>query len=136
MENTIENKVKFFVQYWGQDCLTLFGESGAFGVKNCRVQGNHLSSITPYDFLILKSLADFSDEDAYHMAVFVGDLGDQDNKDTLTRHGKEIVHYDVVLRTIRSIHADFLRSRGYLIPFNNLTPDQILEYGWAKIRTK
>jgi len=34
------------------------------------------------------------------------------------------------------IGLDFLRSKGFLVPFMNLTTDQILEFGWAKIKNK
>jgi len=29
---------------------------------------------------------------------------------------------------------DLLRSKGFLVPFMNLTTDQIIEFGWAKIK--
>lgn len=30
---------------------------------------------------------------------------------------------------------DYLRSRGYLIQWRDLTPDQLVSYGWVKVKT-
>lgn len=82
----------------------------------------------------VKNLADISDEDLSGCdfvfphgregieIAFVGDgswIG--------YRHGVQIDSGHLLIK-----HIDFLRSRGYLVPFMGLSCEEIIEAGWAK----
>lgn len=56
MENTLENKAKFFALYWGQDVLT-------YGVNNIWHKGNVCGRFFNISHLELKPLSSISDED-------------------------------------------------------------------------
>lgn len=66
MENTLENKEKFFSQYWGQKVL-----------KATSIQGVHTvgktfnGKIYPDQYLELTPLSQISDEDACHIAMLL-----------------------------------------------------------------
>jgi|GEM_PF-7101941 len=87
-------------------------------------------------YLLLKNLKDISDEDAENIANIIGIkisksisrfdityyyLSDFTDNHTMETSGKETLQV-----------LDYLRSKGYLLPFREYTIDQIIEMGWAK----
>lgn len=128
MENTILNKEKFFALYWGQKVLNT-GVTGGIVILNSSWNLKH-----PDFFLQLKSLQSITDEDALEISkIFHVNKGKH-----RVKNGKNIIksfmNDDVFIGSFGRVGRchDFLRSKGYLIGYNGLTPDQIISYGWAK----
>ena len=155
MKNTLENKIKFFAQYWRQHLIIM----GSFlriidHVTLCNIEND--------DILQLKPLSKISDKDAIEVArivspsLFFG-LGNN-NKHYVDRntepdwisiqHNKKIISVDIDLdgyvyeyhedlsytRPSRSfVGTDFLRSKGYALPWMDLSVEDLQNYGWIKL---
>ena len=155
-QNTLENKSKFFAQYWGQHVL-YFSSDFLRKIDNLT-----LDSIENDDFLELKPLSQISDEDAINVAKLVspmlfegrGKNGGHyiDKSETwwysVKHNGKTLMvdidldgyifEYDEVeeyKRPSRSlIGTDYLRSKGYALPWMDLSVEDLVEYGWVKLK--
>lgn len=110
MENTLENKAKFFAQYWGQEVLTTFFGSGFY------IDRDLYPISSGSFFLVLKPLSSITDEDA-------GESGYDNAKSMLSDN--YLVNSPYVF--------DYLRSRGYALPWMGLSVEQLIEYGWVKL---
>jgi hypothetical protein len=112
IENTLENRTKFFSLYYGQKVLYI----GGLGLVVMWLGGWNLRH--PDFFLQLKPLESISDNDAKY-------LGFSDNISATTTYlkslGKELKE------------ADYLRSKGYALPWMDLSVDDLVEYGWIKL---
>lgn len=129
MQNTIENKLKFFNQYFGQrvlkDTLVLelgicdgfYLSSSLYHLDNYHLELRSIDSITNDECVeVYDLLFDFTSAETHVFAKVCKIKFLIENED-----------YSQIL-------TDFLRSKGFLVPFMNLTTDQILEFGWAKIK--
>ena len=144
-ENTLENKAKFFAQYWGQHLIIM----GSF----LRII-DHLTlcNIENDDILQLKPLSQISDEDVIEGITYLYNITREELGEIL-----EIEHYDTFsnittigigcnFKTSRSIHhwsgtkkissveSDFFRSKGYALPYMDLSVEDLIEYGWVKLK--
>ena len=145
-QNTLENKAKFFSQYFSQHVLYF---SSAFLRK---IDNLTLDSIENDDFLELKPLSQISDEDVIQGIIYLYNIACDELGDIL-----EIEHYDTFssitaigkgcnFKTTRSIHhwndtkkissveADYFRSKGYALPYMDLSVEDLIEYGWVKLK--
>lgn len=127
MENTIENKAMFFAQYWGVKCLknTLLNPD----IPSHKVEIGNCKGL-PQQFLELTPLSDITDEDAKKIAVLAYKISRGD-----IVSGKEYLHqFDKVNASYPTIISDFLRSKGYALPYMGLSVDKLIEYGWVKLK--
>lgn len=162
MENNSQNKAKFFAQYWGQPVYSRM--DFPLG-KPCTNTANAqiLRDISahdsyPYSRLELKSLSLITDEDAYGVGILVNCWSWTERKMEFFEHDElKETHIDGGKLFANSIGKefgpglshpfannstdilaayDFLRSKGYALPFNTLSVDKLQEYGWLKLITK
>lgn len=155
MENTLENKAKFFAQYWLQEVLC----SDIFHYKNKKMNGNNIPSD---HYLELKPLSQISDDDAINVAKLVSPMlfegrgkngGHYIDKSEIwwysVKHDGKILMVDIDLdgyvfeydevdeykRPSRSlIGTDYLRSKGYALPYMDLSVEDLIDYGWVKLK--
>ena len=107
-ENTLENKRKFFAQYWGQkillhvidvdDILLLLNNEIDNDIKNW--------------LLYLKPVSQISDEDAINLGY----------------------GYASHLKSNLDRNIDQLRNLGYTLPWMDLSVEDLVEYGWIKLK--
>lgn len=131
MENTIENKAKFLAQYFGQNTFYCGLFTRVYGLDIFRPES--ISGI----YAELKSLSSITDEDAIEVSRVWG-----------SEMESKIIGYSIVIRitdiekggiqtefrnTIGVI--DYLRSRGYALPFMGTSVEKLIEYGWIKLTT-
>ena len=149
MENTLENKSKFFAIYWGQE-VAIQNDGGGTGF----VYDINEYTITDirYDFLELKSLSQISDEDAIEVARIL--YGESDNfaiefnaagitsvspyglpcyGNTIDINWSGEVSYEAASSMSILKAYDYLRSKGYALPWMGLSVEQLVEYGWVKL---
>ena len=115
--NTLENKAKFFAQYWGQEIVRT-----SAGHKHNVCQYINLSHESFY--LSLKPLSSITDEDfdiSYDGVMKVLD------EDTGLEPDAIMVDHIAAI--------DYLRSKGYALPWNGISVEQQIEYGWIKLQT-
>lgn len=126
MENTIENKQRFFALYMFQKVLR---------------HGQYLDTVTPaWNWaheafsLELKPLSAISDEDLLWLGRNANDYPNSQYNEDL-KYCKDLVRRYLSRPPMMNFEAtDYLRSKGYLLPFMDLTIDQILAYKWAVIK--
>lgn len=127
MENTLENKTKFFSQYWGQEVLIANPHVNNRARFKCVYPWiNHNTDIA---WLELKPLSSITDEDAKFCSETLGfDISDyEDGEEILKEQIIEIHHEDIGF-------ADCLRSKGYVLPWMGLSVEKLVEYGWIKLK--
>ncbi len=113
MENITPNKAKFFAQYFGQKIL-------------CEAPNIKYRVIRKWDwsyenyYLELTPLSNISDEDAEKVGCI----------DAIDFLGIYESCYDTLMLT----ETDYLRSKGYALPYNGLSVEQLIKFGWIKLK--
>ncbi|MGU3377680.1 hypothetical protein [Chryseobacterium sp. M5A1_1a] len=144
MENTLENKSKFFARYWGQEVLNGNGLIYSATMKT-KLSDNG-------DFLELKPLSSITDEDAIQGILLlynesIEDLGEiieishRDtfssittiDKGTTFKTNRSIHHWEGILK-IGSTESDFFCSKGYAVQWMKLSVETQIEFGWVKLK--
>jgi len=116
----IITRTKFFVQYWGVECL--------YVGKGLRLQevGNGGWNLRNPDFhLKLKPISSITDEDADLLSS---------SAFSNVRYNREsyLGELDIFDFFIQE-EADILRSRGYLVRVKEYSVEQLVEFGWVKL---
>lgn len=142
-QNTLENKAAFFAQYWGQEVCVYppNGLAGKFGGIN--IVSWMISSVDISDFYLqLTPLSQISDEDVMEVAkifnighlkgstvpLIKGILQALDGNTPKSETTEFVLHW---------LHAqDFLRSKGYAVPWRDLSVEDLVSYGWVKLKTE
>lgn len=139
MNNNLENKSRFFALYWGQEIyrnIYWVQEESKIEIRSNVMQtlGNISNGI-----LILKPLSSITDEDAIEVSSILG----IDNE-AMVHHGRLFVDrimgkragnsQDNCYLTYTSMWAcDYLRSKGYALPFMGESIETLIKYGWIKL---
>jgi len=132
MENTEINKVKFFAQYWGQKVF-INPVLSTDAVTNVYIFDYPEPEDIEHEYLELKHISSITDEDASILAedydFYIGsDPLDQfktiiDFKQSITENNCYPIGF-----------FDFLRSKGYALPWMGLSVENLEEYGWIKLK--
>ena len=122
MKNTLENKTKLFAQYWGQHLIIM----GSF---LRRIDHVTLCNIENDDILQLKPLSKISDEDALILSKMRYSFEEYIN----LKNGKCMVSCHENQKYLIQIQVDFLRSKGYALPYMDLSVEDLIDYGWIKL---
>lgn len=121
MENTLENKERFFAQYFGQKVLN-------YGLKDLVLLS--FAFMTPQDIednlLELKSVSLITDQDAEGYLHFIGCHSFGDRIKQSKEQIQEDCHNDIHM-------SDYLRSKGYALPWMGLSIEKQIEFGWIKL---
>lgn len=91
----------------------------------------YMKDVSPLE---LKSLDNISDEDAYEMALFNRDLGDNKYRKDLIEHSKKNIFYHDAIGSLRAHHHDFLRMKGYAVPYLLHSVKDLIELGWIVLK--
>ena len=109
-EINLETKAKFFAQYACQGLLgTRRGGKDLFIIGDWRIFNE--------DYLLLKPLSSITDEDARHSGITKGRL-------------KQHVQYHHIMTPFM---CDYLRSKGYALPWMGLSVEEMVQAGWIKL---
>ncbi|MDE5507752.1 hypothetical protein KRE40_03685 [Elizabethkingia meningoseptica] len=139
MENTLENKAKFFAQYWGLnlynnykgDIYMPYPSTMEEVLRDILV--TNINEYINHSYLELKSLEDITDDDALHIAksmyTAIPDYQTISNgKCMVSCHENQI--------GLELLQSDYLRSKCYALPWMGLSIEKLVEYGWVKLRNK
>ena len=127
IQNTLENKTKFFAQYWGQDvlCRVIFGKNkNEIIMHNTPCSNLKLGEIID-SYLELKPLSQISDEESILMYRGL---------ETHYENAKQFLEDYAALDFLSQNEADILRSKGYALPWMDLSVEDLVEYGWVKLK--
>lgn len=103
------NQKKFNALYWGQPVGITWVETGSVETKSCQAQEGFM--------LHLKSVDLITEEEDNILQQFDADYDFNDN-----------------LKVVFAM--DWLRSRGYAIPWMGLSIEEMVEAGWIKLITQ
>lgn len=133
MENTQSNKEKFFAQYWGQKVGKVNSYHQNVISKVCE------ANISSIDYLELKPLSSITDEDAekvrtlqMHFPINLSMTFDLKDEFMVCLESKYSDNYEVV--NVNSV--DYLRLKGYALPWMGLSVEKLQEYGWVKLKSE
>lgn len=126
MENTLENKTKFFAQYWGQQVLSWSGDTSS---HRFNIIGKSNLPIRKGDYLELKPLSAISDEECLQISKWL-----ENNESGFDARPCNIKTYARVYARKCYYVSDYLRSKGYAIPFMGISVEQLIEYGFVKLK--
>ena len=174
-QNTLENKAKFFAQYWGQEVLITNPHVNQKNPFKC--EQPYIYHNTDIAWLELTPLSQISDEDVNFVAKVCHQVPNlnfeikrQDDilhatsmcKPGIERHicinfkyatincniripddNDKPVSYKVNIaeihmnasRVVGYIQSlDYLRSKGYALPYMDLSVEDLVEYNWIKLK--
>lgn len=137
MENNLKNKALFFAQYFGQNILSNhYRLVNGFPNETVVIEDRMLKTWC----LVLKSTINISEEDLEDLAILINPKGEIPvmMKKLIA---KEVLKYMDGVPTNISIEEpnklllifDFLRSRGYAIPFMGLDVMEMVHRFWIAL---
>ncbi|MDE5530446.1 hypothetical protein KRE43_12785 [Elizabethkingia meningoseptica] len=132
MENTLKNKAAFMAQYWGHNLYNNYKGEIYMPYPSTMeevLQDVLVTNINEYinhSYLELKSIEDITDDDAEEL-----EIGDAISFDEYgCWYGKHDGHY------WSGGEIDYLREKGYAVPYRGLSVQKQIEYGWVKLKNK
>lgn len=137
MKNNLENKVKFFAQYWGVEAVRYNNYT-----KSMTVNFVDFIDMKNGLFLELKPLSSITDEHVIKVAnIFGWKETEGDSVEEILKQGRKTVNElfekkftisYLALRLYFEVY-DYLRSKGYALPWMGLSVEKLQEYGWIKL---
>lgn len=152
MENTLENKEKFFAQYWGLQIIRKKHDTTYYFINNNNMKFSEYWDI--FDkWLELTPLELISDEDAIEVAkIFdiqlpidevdkssnaIQVFDELGNKVCIYFDGEIIIEEGAIQQPLALLKSyDFLRSKSYALPFREYSVSQMIDFGWIKLKNK
>lgn len=128
MENTLENRARFFSLYYGVKKVLKITPT-----QNETIGKGGWNLRHPDFYLELKPLSSITDEDAIEVSTIWG-----------SEVPSKIIGRSLVLRIAGASPKietefrnaigviDYLRFKGYALPFMGLSVEKMIEYGWIK----
>lgn len=161
MENTEINKEKFFAQYWGQEVINVLMNDGKYEKVSLK---SKIWPYNEKDHLVLKSLLKITKEEvieACEIGYKLAFLGSNPSKKwnvefseknfaSVTCKGSHFsfefdlegcpfidLRNDDELTNLMKNEAviDYLRSKGYAVPYMGLEVEQLIKYGWLVLES-
>lgn len=130
-----ENKLKLFAQYWGQDIMysDMYGPCGTIYSLTMKENGVENKSIE------LKSISEISDEDLNVIGFNFpygkpSDFKISFDVDSYDIHWTCFGNGNIKDGNLKLSDFDYLRSRGYALPWMGLSVNEMVEAGWIKLK--
>lgn len=126
-------KSRFFVQYWGVKALYI----GGVGIVEVGKGGWNLNH--PDFFLQLKSISNITNVDALKAVDLLGNSSHLSEESRISQFKQlfESPNFWVKQTNIplnkSLLMFDFLRSKGYVLPFMDLSVEKLIELGWVRV---
>lgn len=133
MGNNLENKAKFFAQYWGQRVGNFIGSTGLFTISQLYLK----KSVVKQSWLELKPISSITDEELVKIAKFYES----------TAHNVKLAYGQIVFDFIYGDQGasgaieisdgyclDWLRSNGFATEWIGLSVENLVSFGWIKLK--
>jgi len=141
MENNLENKARFFAQYWGHRIGKT--QPKQFGLQV--VNEYLIDKLFDKSILELTSLSAITDEDAIEVKKIVKDTmywddGEDRNEFNINylKRGIErmVCQNTGCWLTVKNLSymIDYLRSKGYAMPYLDASVEDLVSMGWVKLK--
>jgi hypothetical protein len=126
MEDTIENKMRFFAQYWGQKVKRSYMPEQT-SLETIGYQIFHIGHLIINGYLELKSVENIDRDDAVDYLIGISVTPEMWHIQSFIDSAKDEYNTDLYL-------ADFLRSKGYALQFGSANVENLINMGWIKIK--
>lgn len=151
-ENNLENKKKFFAQYWGQEIVKWNFSAGGHSSMRLTVDDIRLNTPNESDFFLeLTPLSQITDEDLielieipegweifkiykYKSDGYSGVKIRKPYDENELKFNEDGFKYDIKTISLNHKNYDILRSKGYALPWMDLSVEDLVEYGWVKLK--
>ena len=110
-QNTLENKVKFFAQYFNSEAIWRTSELDE-NIDEVTWEFKNFKYLNETDYLELKPLSQISDEDAINLGY----------------------GYASHLKSNLDRNIDQLRKLGFAVNWMDLSVEDLVKYGWVKLK--
>lgn len=147
-QNTLENKAKFFAQYFGQEIAEITKGNYTHKIGSIELINSTVLSLVTSERILkikyklkLKPISKISDEDAlgvynsckqdWLLYSFRSDKPKIDKGRCIAKDVDNGGTYWFPGMLISVV--DFLRSKGYALPWMDLSVEDLIEYGWIKL---
>lgn len=126
-------KCRFFAQYWGVKCFQWNSENSV-GLQIDKVN-YQIDKYYNCGFLSLKPLSKITDEEKNILEEsIIGFVSDIFNIGCFTYINVLSSIFDKTIPVeLNSYHIDFLRSKGYAVPFMEYSVDDLVSFGWVRL---
>lgn len=139
MKNTPEFKARFFTLYWSQNiCQTKGGKypinEDCFPLwDKAYIELKYLSEITDKDSINVAKLV-YPTEENWSKTMQTATQGQSFIEDTFysSEDNFSIFGINNPMDKINAV-IDFLRYKGYAVPYMGLSLEEMAEYGWIKL---
>lgn len=132
MENTLENKIVFMAQYYGQQIVSNEHLLN-MGVKTFVNDKSMLID----NYLELTPLHLISDEEAIELVKIIHGKSHVNNIFYVLSKEKALFEIHLSVKNSTTfLKYDFLRSKGYALYFNGLSVEEQVSRGWVVLKTK
>jgi len=141
-QNTLENKARFFAHYWGNKVFRYFDN---LNIDKTLILNHENFGKLHNGYLILTPLSIITDEEAnklvkiLHLKRYV-DINTVEFFDSAEGLFWTIFYSDFKFiknsqtSIVPSFAVDQLRSKSYALPWLDLSIDDLIEYGWIKLK--
>ena len=126
----IDVKCRFFAQYWGQKVAkeTNYPNSPTINTSTALI----LNELENYH-LELKPLSKITEEDAFEVASIISNsIHDSKSKELVSYYKEDILKDPEVLCHASYTTVDYVRSRGYALPFMEYSLEDLISLGWVR----
>ena len=119
-------KCRFFAQYWGQKLVAHTEDLKVDGIKELRYEPRTVINFKEIETscLVLKSLSKITDKDA--ISMYRGLERNYESANQFLEDYKSIGF-------LEQSEVDFLRSKGYAVPYMEYSVDELVKIGWVKL---
>jgi hypothetical protein len=123
---TKQEKERFFALYWGQEVFCLDKDHQSGDIKH------YINDDWSESYLELYSLEDITEEDWNWIDTYSGDVFS--DKDFILERFENGYSLNNVSSGSTLIISDYLRSKGYALPWMGLSVEDMVEVGWIKLK--
>lgn len=136
MKDTLDNKATFFALYWGQmraynDELNLRHVDERYVINDTVRHPERLETA----YFLLNPISRLKDEDALWLGRDANEFVSSYEDDL--KYCKELVdRMSNKPHLINQKQGDYIRSKGYALPWLDTTVEQQIEFGWVRLKQK
>jgi hypothetical protein len=135
-EEELNIKMKFYAQYFGQKIVRSEFVEKSRNLKTVNANCFAFPHLIINSCLELKSIENIDNEDAQYLVNLIP-LASKDGYEMSFKeheHSKEKIYKSMIdFRNTHSFILDFLRSKGYAVPFMEYSIDDLIKMNFIKI---
>jgi hypothetical protein len=139
LEKEKQEKARFFALYYKQDVMRHIDLPESVSCARCYPDILNPSIYNDY-WLVLIPLSKISEEDSDHVSRVLREVGENKIDEDFYELIQHIIQNNDLLQELNMVASisifDYLRSRGYALPYMGISVSEQIDKGWIKLKTK